>query len=315
MAVESPVFDPGVFLYRARKVTPAFNKKLGIKYDDIIQPPKQIARLGRINRDNEPVFYCSMNKEAVFFELEGVSTNDEVILTFWVTTDKMFVNNIGYTEHVFERLGAKRPCPLWIPAERQPENKRQPQSNQATVSLPILPERDLEAVLARDDNGELRKAFSQYFMAEVEPTQRYEYKLTTAIGELHLGTITNLGRQFAGILYPSVSMWANGDNLALLPSFVGEHLEFRKAVHFRIDRRDRTTFSVTRLDFAKNFGADGNLNWFGRLPRWTVQPGQAAKFTVAPGFDDDGDYETDANGVACHWTAADAANGVRIDVN
>ena len=37
------------------------------------------------------------------------------------------------------------------------------------------------------------------------------YKLTVAIGELHLGTI-NKRDQFAGILYPSTRMWANGAN-------------------------------------------------------------------------------------------------------
>ena len=44
--------------------------------------------------------------------------------------------------------------------------------------------------------------------------------------------------KFAGILYPSTRLWANGDNLALLPWFADSHLEFRKALHVRI--RDRT---------------------------------------------------------------------------
>jgi hypothetical protein len=97
-SIESPIFDPGAFLYRARKIGPAFNKAAGITRKDLTYPPKHLAPLGRLNRVGQPMFYSSMHKEAVFFELPELKVGDEIILTFWKTTQKMFVNNIGYTE-------------------------------------------------------------------------------------------------------------------------------------------------------------------------------------------------------------------------
>jgi hypothetical protein len=46
MAVASPVFDPGAFLYRARKLDSAFNKTLSMRYADLIYPRKEIAKSG-----------------------------------------------------------------------------------------------------------------------------------------------------------------------------------------------------------------------------------------------------------------------------
>ena len=67
--IGSPIFSAGAFLYRARKVGPTFSKSTGITHKDLIYPPKHVAPLGRLNRAGEPVFYSSMHKEFVFFEL------------------------------------------------------------------------------------------------------------------------------------------------------------------------------------------------------------------------------------------------------
>src|ERR1700687_1785961 len=103
----------------------------------------------------------------------------------------MIVNNIGYTQSVFESLGANRAYPRWLSAA--------PGSNKATISMPEMSQPDLDAALARDKNGELRRVLSECFMCSVSETEVYKYKITTAIGELHLGTILNLSSQFAGI--------------------------------------------------------------------------------------------------------------------
>jgi hypothetical protein len=104
-------------------------------------------------------------------------------------------------------------------------------------------------------------------------------------------------------------MWANGDNLALQPWFVDRHIERRKALHIRIDRQDGSQFSFTYLDAANKFGDDGKLLWLGKMPSWTLQPGQAAICTCNLGLDDDGDYVTGLDGRACYWTGVDAVTG------
>lgn len=307
--IESPVFDPGAFLYRARRITPSFSKQIGIDRSSLIYPPREVAALGRMNRPGESVFYGSMHKESVFFEVQGLQPGDELVLTFWKTNEKMFVNNIGYTDPVFQRLGAKRPLPQWNPQSLEPR------SNKETIALAELPPEVVQAALSQDDNREIREAFSEYFMRAVSPQENYRYKLTTAIGELHLGTITISDQQtrFAGVLYPSTRMWANGDNLALLPWFVDTHLEFRKALHVRIDSRTDDSISITYLDSAKRFDSHGTLVWLGAPSHWAVQPGQKAKFTAVAGLDGDGDYQMSTSGHPYHWIAVDSDTGESIE--
>ena len=121
---------------------------------------------------------------------------------------------------------------------------------------------------------------------------------------------TKHGTQFAGILYPSVRMWANGDNLALLPWFVDRHLEFRKAVRVKLKTRKETSMDVDYLDAAHSFDESGKLNWLGRLQNWTLnRPYHVAKFTGVPGPDADGDYTVGPDGVPAHWGAVDEETG------
>lgn len=306
--IETPVFDPGAFIYRARRFSPAFNKASGITRRDLIYPPANIAPLGRLNRSGQPMFYSSMHKKSVFFELPDLKAGDEIILTFWRTNKQMFVNNIGYTEFAFKQLGAKRTVPSWGPPQG-------PGSTQETVSLPTIPKEVLDIALSVDQSREIREVFSKYFMRIVAGDDLFRYKLTVAIGEIHLGSIRDRNTQFAGILYPAVRMWANGDNLALLPWFVDDHLEFRKAVHVRIKSRTETTFDIDYLDAAHDFDASNKLNWLGRIRKWTLQPKQAAKFTFSAGLDTDGDYTISQDGVPAHWTAKDANTGMPIDMD
>jgi hypothetical protein len=49
-AIQSPIFDPGAFVYRTRLITPTFNKAGGITRKDLIYPPVNVAPLGRLNR-------------------------------------------------------------------------------------------------------------------------------------------------------------------------------------------------------------------------------------------------------------------------
>jgi hypothetical protein len=300
-AVQSPIFDPGAFVYRGRVITPTFNKATGITRKDLIYPPTNLASLGRLNRAGQPVFYCSTHKESVFFELPDLKPGDEVVLTFWKTTEKMFVNNIGYTEYAFKELGAKRPVPQWGPIQA-------PDSTKATVTLPEIPEQVRDVALSKDQNRELKEAFSKRFMCKVGDGETFLYRLTVAIGEIHLGTIVSHKTQFAGILYPSVRMWANGDNVALLPWFVDSHLDFRKAVHVGIKGRTETSIDTEYLDAAHEFDDAGNLKWLGRVRAWPLEPKQGAKFAIVAGLDEDGDYTIVKDGQPAHWTAEDVAN-------
>jgi hypothetical protein len=202
--------------------------------------------------------------------------------------------------------GAKRVLPTWKPPNS-------PESTESTVGLSTLPLDVVNVALSKDDSRELKEAFSKYFMRNVSSDESFRYKLTVAIGEIHLGSICGrYNTQFAGVLYPSVRMWANGDNIGLLPWFVDEHLEFRKAVHVRIKGRTATTFDIDYLDAAHEFDDAGKLKWLGRIRAWTLQPQQTGKFLGVAGQDEDGDYTIGEDGRPVHWTAEDATTGKAI---
>jgi len=304
-AIECPIFDPGAFIYRARPIGPTFNKAGGITCKDLIYPPANVAPLGRLNRVGHPVFYGSMLKASVFFELPDLKKDDEIVLSFWKTSEKMYVNNIGYTEYAFKQLGAKRTLPVWGPPQT-------PGSTEATVTLPEIPKEARDVALSKDQNREIKEAFSEYFTRKVSADQSFQYRLTVALAEMHLGTIIDHKTQFAGVLYPSVRMWANADNVALLPWFVDDHLEFRKAVHVRIKGRTETSFDIDYLDAAHEFDDAGKLKWLGGIQAWTLQPKQGAKFLGVAGPDEDGDYTVGEDGKPAHWTAEDMTTGKPI---
>lgn len=309
--IASPVFDAGAFVYRARQLGPKFGKEAGITRADLIHPPASKTTLGRLNRVGQPVFYGAMHKEAVFFEMPGLKAGDELIVTFWKTTERMFVNNIGYTEYAFEKLGAKRPVPVW--------NAKQQQLASTEQSLPLatLPKEVAEKAMSKDDGREFKEALSRYFTQQVNDDENYRYKLTAAIGELHLGDlhgVNDKNAKFAGVLYPSVRMWANGDNIGFQPWFVDNHLEFRKAVHIRIKERRETAFDIDYLDAAHGFDGTGNLKWLGRVKNWTLNKAfQKARAVFEPGIDADGDYSISADGQPAHWVITDVDTGEVIE--
>lgn len=79
-AIECPIFDSGAFVYRSRLIGPTFNKASGMTWKDLIYPPANVAPLGRLNRAGHPVFYGSIHKELVFFELPDLKQGDEIVL-------------------------------------------------------------------------------------------------------------------------------------------------------------------------------------------------------------------------------------------
>jgi hypothetical protein len=86
---------------------------------------------------------------------------------------------------------------------------------------------------------------------------------------------------FGGLLYPSMAMRANADNLALKPECVDNHLNIRKVEYIRVDEADSSGFRVTILDFADTFDEDGGIQWKGRLPHWVMrEKGQVLHFAV-----------------------------------
>jgi hypothetical protein len=126
----------------------------------------------------------------------------------------------------------------------------------------------------------LAKTFSQ-IISKNNPNL---YKITIAIAEKHYSEDESLNVLFDGILYPSIPMSANGDNLAIRQSFVDDgNLEFMEAEWIQIKNVHDMKFDVEVLDWANSTTSEGKINWKGRLQLWDVHP-------------DEGFYFADENG-------------------
>lgn len=300
----TPLFYPGTFVYRARKVDENFNTSTPISLADLKYPPASRTRIGRANREGYPMFYCSMSKEPIFFEIGNLKAGDEIIISSWKTTSSLLVNNIGYTKFVFSNLKSKRECPTWG------DNK----NGKCSITMPLGGDDQLSTIHPRSENEELILEISRLFMRNINDSAYKYYKLTAAIAEAHLGTV-NYVDNISGIIYPSVRMWANSDNLALTPAFVDDNLEFRRATHVRIDSLTTTGFDITNTNCAREFDDSGHLKWLGRRLNWQVPPGGEVKVTLTEGKDLDGEYSISKDGVPCHFVVEDIKTGKEIEIS
>ena len=293
--VRTPLLNSGHHLYRARKLGKDFIKEAGIRLAQLSYPPASSTRIGRLNRDGSPLFYSSTCKEAVFFELD-LKAGDEIVLSIWETTEPALVNHLGYTEPVFQTLGSTRNLPAWTQ-----------EAAAACLEVPPNTTASNVGVAGRPMSGDV---FSQLFSEVVQPSDQEKYKLTSAIAELHYESIDHDTHRFAGILYPSVRMRANGDNLALMPWFADAHLRFKKATHIRIDAAEAHKFSVTSLDTAISSDAAGLLQWSGNRP--LIHFKNPISFQFLAGVDEHGDYILGANQLIGHWGCTDNVTGERL---
>lgn len=122
----------------------------------------------------------------------------------------------------------------------------------------------------------------------VSPDTPYSYKLSVAIAEkLLFGNLEAHVAEgpkevrFGGLVYPSMAVRANSDNIALLPEFVDRYLSLHEVEYIRIDaaQPENLKYEVTVIDFANTF-VDGLIEWKGRNRQWTLPPKTQLKMMV-----------------------------------
>jgi hypothetical protein len=239
----APIFEPGITLFRSR----ICDKPSHISA--LLAPPPEITKLGRVNREGKPVFYCCTSRQAPFFESQP-GEGQTVAITRWVTTARLMVNHVGYTAGAFSALASNREQASWGPRPITQLNE------------------PVSAFLA------------EVFTQIVPRGSEFKYKLSVAIAE----RLFLLDDKFGGLLYPTVAMRANADNFALKLPYAREHLRFQRAEYARIEKVQDFAFNTTVLDTATELGADGSICWKGRLDPWPIRKkGDALIFTVEDG--------------------------------
>jgi hypothetical protein len=226
-------------------------------------PTSDVRDFGRLNRPNQSIFYSSVARAAVFFEL-GVKPGDHLAVSQWRSTGKLWMNNVGFAPGVFRKFSS---------------NRQAPASWQTPNAHPHIESRANKLV-----HQFLADEFSKF----VSPSRSFEYKLSIAIAEKllfgNLDASVAEGPQdsrFAGLVYPSLAMRANSDNVALVPEFVDKYFSLREVEYIRIDtaQPENLKYEVTIVDFANTF-ADGLIEWKGRNRQWTLPPKAQFKMVV-----------------------------------
>jgi hypothetical protein len=237
-AFVAPILQAGISLYRLR----SFDEDKPRNVSEIsAPPPSKVHRNQRCNRAGESLFYCSTAINAPFFELHA-QVGQNLVLSTWKTTRPLLVNRVGYTPSAFLALRAARDCPTWHASlESQGET---------------------EASRAVDE------FLAEQFTTDVQPGDEYLYKLTVAFSEklLHGGNFS-----FDGLLYPTIPMWGNADNLALTASATSGGLRFVHAEYLKMKTVESPTMTFDTLDTATSVLEDGLLSWKGHPDQWTLR--------------------------------------------
>jgi len=245
--LQVPRIDTGSKLFRAR----ICDKPSTIK--DLIYPPSHLVSLGRVNRPNNPIMYCSMARSSAFFEVNP-QVGQHLVVSHWVTTALLLVNQVGYSRAVLERLNSNRlEDEVWLNGD-------------------IFKYEGL--------NQDIAEFLGNIFTEHVSKGQEKKYKLSVAIAEkLLMGVIVD------GLMYPTVAMRANADNIALKPSYVDKNLEFKRAEYILIEKVKEFGFEAKVIDTAIDLSHEGDILWRGFGNQWSLKnQGDELSLSVENGF-------------------------------
>lgn len=225
------------------------------KLEDLSYPPLKFAKTNRASRNGEQIFYCSNLESVPCFEL-GLQSGERLVVSKWATTRKLLVNNVGYADKNFEKLKSGRKNGNWWNNFNSIDKKRK-----------------------RDRNFIIRDYLSSKFSQPIDSANVDYYKLTIAIAEKHFKN-----EFFDGLIYPTIQMRGNADNFAIKKSFVDSGgLKFLEAYYIEITEVHDFEYNIERIDWANSISANGNIDWKGRIPQWTLGPEQELNLEVKDG--------------------------------
>lgn len=243
--IQIPFLKPGFNLYRARICERPKN------INEILYPPlSKITKMGRINKIEEQIFYCSESKNTVLFELNP-RPRDQVVISKWITTENLIVSLAGYTSSALENLGSDRDIADW---------------DIANYPLGIS-----------SGNRLVHEFLGSCFAERIYPGDEHKYKLTIAIGQKLLSSDL-----VHGLIYPTVSMRGNSSNLAIKTDFVDRAVKFVSVEFFEIMEVKESEFLCKKL-YSGNRIENNRIIWHEEPPKWNLKPNQIISVMVESG--------------------------------
>ena len=223
----SPVIPVNTDIRRGRVL-----KSAPKRVSDITYPPYHLVKAyGRLNRKNRSIFYGSIGKSPPFYEVDA-QVGDLVAISRWRNRRTLLLNNIGYTRTNLQRLSPQRPVPEFAESDAYSEA-----------------------------NDLIRTFFAESFCQKIQKGEEFRYKLSIAVGELFMQ-----GNTIDGLLYPSLAHPGAADNVAIKPGVATQALVFVDCELVMVKKRGEGLFEIEVVDFAKELGSSGVLEWKGRKP-------------------------------------------------
>ena len=233
--VVAPRFDAGIYIYRARKC------EKPIRLADLSYPPAEaVTALGRANDIGQSIFYGATARSVPFFELD-TQPGDYIALSKWKTTGPMMLNHIGFSSE----------------PESFKDAKRQLDSIYKFVK---------ETRAKGDLNALVHDYLAYNFSRRIKEKDNDHYKLTIAISrKLFSDGI------FDGLLYPTIQMFGNADNIALKTDAVDRLLRFVSVEYVAVKAARGKEYDIEVLDSATQADLIGTLMWSGRALQFSLR--------------------------------------------
>ena len=233
--VVAPKYHAGVSIYRGRKC------EKPIRLGDISYPPADaVTVLGRANDIGQSMFYGATARNVPFFELD-VEPGDYIALSKWKTTEPMMLNHIGFSSE----------------PESFKDAKRQLDSIYRFVK---------ETRALGDLNALIHDYLAYNFSRPFKEKDNDLYKLTIAISrKLFSDDI------FDGLLYPTIRMFGNADNIALKTDAADRLLRFVSVEYVVVKAARGMEYDIDILDSATQADLIGTLMWSRRNLQWKLR--------------------------------------------
>ncbi|UAL10946.1 hypothetical protein [Caulobacter segnis] len=237
-------FDAGATFFRGRIM-----EQRPSLISEISAPPPSRCKLGRVNQEGESIFYAATARAAVPFEIR-IQEGQTFALGHWKLRRKLTAIVVAHHQSIFARNGSQRFPPLSFQGPWSQENAYR------------IGEQMLAEVFGADSNDENHKCSS--FIASIIRTM----KLDGGFGY--------------GLLYPTMAMGCNADNVAVKPRLADSHLELEHVEFLRLTKWEGLVGSLETIAVARKFSR-GKINW--ETERGiTLGPGEAMKVFVENGM-------------------------------
>lgn len=214
----APGFPAGTVLFRAVRVTERPADRSRISY----APPQFIKTNGRLNKAGQSMFYGAFHLFTCLIEC-GWRVGEFFAVSAWLTKREMLFHHLGYSRETLNAFKAKRDLPFF--AQETAESDR---------------------------NRLLREWQARVFTQHVPHGQEELYRLPISLKDFAMSAIKQLDPNapqiVSGVVYPSVAFHLLGDNVAILPSEVDQHMALFEVILLTLDGVNQLT------------GADGSIS-------------------------------------------------------